>query len=113
MVGVPVERKYRWTRLGAHIVPEHRYRVTVYYDNPTGAVIPEGGMGVVGGLFVPDRGAKWPGTNPSDSLYQQDLRHAMRTGGDDMMMMSGHKMSMMPGHDMPSMPAHGAGHHPR
>lgn len=98
ILGVPVSRLYRWNRLGAHILPTHRYRVTVFYDNPTGALIPDGGMGVVGGLFVPDRGAVWPATNPADSLYQQDLRHAMRlTGGDhgmDMHMTTGHAMPM-------------------
>jgi len=115
VVGVPVERLYHLTGLGVHIVPDHRYRVTVYYDNPTGSPIEDGGMGVVGGLFVPDRASDWPATNPSDSLYQKDLRHAMRIGAENMMMMSGHKMSM-PGNDMSSMPgmtAHGAGHHPR
>ena len=103
IIGVPVERLYRWTRLGAHIVPAHKYRVTVYYDNPTDHVIPNGGMGVVGGLFVPDRGVIWPATDPSDSLYARDLRHAMRVGGGgrDMMMMSGH-----------SMHEHGVSHHP-
>src|SRR3989475_3800389 len=55
---VPITRLYGWTRLGAHIVPDHRYRVTVYYDNPTGQAVPDGGMGVVGGLFVPDRDRK-------------------------------------------------------
>jgi hypothetical protein len=113
VIGVPVARLYKWNRLGFHIVPAHRYRVTVYYENPTGRVIPEGGMGVVGGLFVPDRGAVWPATNPSDSLYQQDLRHAMRVGGSshDMMMMSGH-MRMTPGQPMPPMHDHGTTHHP-
>jgi hypothetical protein len=112
IIGVPVERLYKWTRLGFHIIPDHRYRVTVYYENPTGQVIPAGGMGVVGGLFVPDRGAIWPATNPSDSLYQKDLRHAMRIGGgQDMMMMSGHMM-MMPGESMPSAHDHGVTHHP-
>jgi hypothetical protein len=106
VVGVPVERLYRLTRLGVHIVPAHRYRVTVYYDNPTGHLIPEGGMGVVGGLFVPDRSAVWPATDPSDSLYQQDFRHAARLVPDrDMMMMSEHEMS--------SMREHGAPHPPR
>jgi len=99
IVGVPVERLYRWSRLGVHIEPAHRYRVTVYYDNPTGRFIPDGGMGVVGGLFVPDRGAQWPATDVGDSLYQRDLRHAMRLGGSAMMM----QMDM----------GHGAGHHAR
>jgi hypothetical protein len=88
ILGVPVERLYRWNQLGTHIVPTHRYRVTVYYDNPTGQRIPDGGMGVVGGLFVPDRGIVWPATTPGDSLYQQDLRHAMRIGN------GGHGMDM-------------------
>src|SRR2546430_12478450 len=56
LVQVPVRRLYNWTRLGVHVVPTHRYRVTAYYDNPTDRVVPRGGMGVVGGLFVPDRG---------------------------------------------------------
>jgi len=79
----------------------------VSYDNPTGQSIPDGGMGVVGGLFIPDRGSAWPATDPADSLYQRDLRHAMRIGGShDMMMMSGHEMHM-PGQEA------GGGHHPR
>src|SRR5207253_764205 len=84
---VPISRLYGWTRLGAHIAPDHRYRVTVYYDNPTGQAVPDGGMGVVGGLFVPDRGVEWPPADRTDSLYQQDYRHYMRLSG-------GHEMQM-------------------
>jgi hypothetical protein len=92
VVGMPVARLYGLFHLGAHIDPSHRYRVSAYYDNPTGDTIPEGGMGVVGGLFVPDRGTTWPATDPSDTLYQQDFRHAMRLVGE-------HHMSMpMPDH---------------
>lgn len=91
---VPVSLLYGWTRLGVHIAPEHRYRVTVSYDNPTGAPIPDGGMGVVAGLFVPDHGVHWPATDRGDSLYQQDHGHYMReTGGHEMMDM-GESMSM-------------------
>lgn len=78
---IPIGKLYSWNRLGAHIVPEHRYRVTAVYENPTGQVIPGGGMGVVGGLFLPDKGVRWPGANVHDPLYQADLRHAMRLGG--------------------------------
>jgi hypothetical protein len=63
--------------MGMRITPTHRYRVRVMYENPTDQAIANGGMGVVGGLFMPDRKAVWPATNPSDSLYQQDLRHFM------------------------------------
>src|SRR2546430_7910690 len=93
---IPIAMLYGWTRLGARIVPEHRYRITVSYDNPTGAPIPDGGMGVVGGLFVPDRGVTWPAAQPSDSLYQKDYRHYMRLqrGSGHMMEMAGKPMSM-------------------
>jgi len=74
---VPLGKLYGLTGIGLRITPAHRYRVRVTYDNPTGHPIPNGGMGVVGGLFMPDRKAVWPATNQSDSLYQQDLRHFM------------------------------------
>jgi hypothetical protein len=96
IASIPIAMLYGWTRLGVHIVPAHRYRIAVSYDNPTGAPIPDGGMGVVGGLFVPDRGVTWPAAQPGDSLYQQDYRHYMRLeadGGHHMMEM-GKPMSM-------------------
>ena len=65
-----------------HIAPSHRYRITVTYDNPTGHVIPEGGMGSVAGLFIPDRGAQWPPVNTTDPVYQQDLVELFGTGTD-------------------------------
>jgi hypothetical protein len=74
---VPMGRLYGLTGMGMRITPTHRYRVRVMYENPTDQAIANGGMGVVGGLFMPDRKAVWPATNPSDSLYQQDLRHFM------------------------------------
>ena len=95
IAAVPVSMLFGWTRLGVHIVPDHRYRITVSYDNPTGAPIPDGGMGVIGGLFVPDHGVRWPAADRGDSLYQQDYRHYMRlTGGHEMMDMAGKPMSM-------------------
>ena len=104
---VPVAFLYGWTRLGVHIVPAHRYRVTVSYDNPTGQPIPDGGMGVVGGLFVPDRGVAWPPADRADSLYQQDYRHYMRQSGGHEMRMAETMPMKLPAHD------HGAvhGHH--
>lgn len=91
IASIPIAMLYGWTRLGVHIVPEHRYRISVTYDNPTGAPIPDGGMGVVGGLFVPDHGVAWPAADLADSLYQKDYRHYMRLeggGGHDMMHMA-------------------------
>jgi hypothetical protein len=72
---VPIGKLYGLTGIGQRITPSHRYRVRVVYDNPTGTTIKQGGMGVVGGLFLPDRDAVWPATDPTDSLYQKDLRH--------------------------------------
>src|SRR5262249_62150771 len=74
---VPMGKMYSLTRIGLPVTPSHRYRVRVVYDNPTGHTIPEGGMGVVGGLFRPDRNTTWPKTNPDEALYQKDLRHFM------------------------------------
>ena len=84
---LPVTRFYRWYRLGVHIEPAHRYRVRVAYDNPTGRILPMGGMGAVAGLFVPDHAAVWPLVNQTDTLYQKDLEIALRWGGSQMMMM--------------------------
>lgn len=75
---IPIGRLYGPTRLGTRIEPGERYRVTVVYDNPTGRTLPGGGMGVVGGLFVPDDSVSWPRVNPADTLYIKDLLHATR-----------------------------------
>src|SRR5881296_602907 len=82
VVSLPVVRFYRWNRLGVHIVPEHRYRITAVYENPTGQVLPDGGMGAVGGLFLPDRGMTWPPVDPQDSVYQQDLYDTLWRPGE-------------------------------
>jgi hypothetical protein len=68
----------RWYRLGAHIEPSHRYRVTVHYDNPTGEPIPFGGMGAVGGLFRPDKGVTWPRVDPESPVYLVDVDNKLR-----------------------------------
>jgi hypothetical protein len=90
--GFPLARFYNWHRLGIHITPAHRYRLTAVYENPTGRLIRDGGMGAVAGLFVPDRGAAWPAVDPADTLYQRDLAATLRAGspGATMMMMGHH-----------------------
>src|SRR5437899_4162473 len=92
---IPIAMLYGLTRLGVRIVPAHRYRIAVSYDNPTGVPLPDGGMGVVGGLFVPDHGVTLPAADPGDSLYQQDYRHYMRLqggGGPHLMEVAGKPM---------------------
>ena len=85
---LPPVRFYRWYRLGIHIESTHRYRVTVTYDNPTGRAIPDGGMGAVAGLFVPDGGARWPGVDTTDVSYRQDLHDSFWELPMDMMGMT-------------------------
>ena len=53
-------------------MPGHTYRVTVYYDNPTGRTLPDAGMGVVGGLFIPDGGAAWPPADNAEPAWNID-----------------------------------------
>jgi hypothetical protein len=86
----PLTRFYNWHRLGLHIVPAHRYRLTVVYENPTSHLIRDGGMGAVAGLFVPDRGAVWPAVDTSNVLYREDQAATVRSGGGDAMMMMEH-----------------------
>ncbi len=57
--------------LGLKIVPDHVYRLTVAYDNPTGKVIADGGMGALGGVFWPR--AEWPGIDVRDKDYKLDV----------------------------------------
>lgn len=82
VIALPVGRFYRWYRLGVRITPAHRYRVTVYYDNPTGETIPYGGMGVVAGLFTPKwgwgGGTRWPGVDAGDPIYLAYVDNLLR-----------------------------------
>lgn len=82
VVEIPIGRLYRWNRLGAPIRTDHVYRVSVEYDNPTSEIIPQGGMGVIGGLMVPENPDAWPVANVSDTLYLADLRHYLRLPPD-------------------------------
>ncbi len=66
---IPVLR-HRGKGLGAPVRPEHVYRVTAEYYNPTGAPIVGGGMGAVAGGFVPLDA--WPASDPRDPLYVAD-----------------------------------------
>ncbi|MGH9260766.1 MAG: hypothetical protein ACRD08_12870 [Acidimicrobiales bacterium] len=82
VVGVPVARFYRWNRVGVPIDTSHVYRVSVEYDNRTGGNLPQGGMGVIGGLFAPEDPDAWPTADMTDPLYLQDLAHYLRLRGD-------------------------------
>ncbi len=74
--GVTVGRLYR--KFGVKIFPDHRYRATVFYDNPTQDTIQAGGMGVVAGVFMPSGGGMWPKADASNELYALDRRHYLQ-----------------------------------
>jgi len=73
---VPILR-HRGKGLGALIYPDHVYRVTVTYDNPTGETIPDGGMASVAGGFVPLE--EWPSADPSHPLYAEDYEDVIHS----------------------------------
>ncbi|HEX6751108.1 MAG TPA: hypothetical protein VF092_27710 [Longimicrobium sp.] len=54
--------------------PDHRYRLTAVYENPTGRMIPGGGMGAAGGAVIPADPARWPAIDARSQEYQLDLR---------------------------------------
>jgi hypothetical protein len=74
--GVTIGKLYK--RLGVVIEPDHVYRVTVDYENPSSETITAGGMGVVAGVFLPSGGVAWPLVDTSDPLYLLDRKHYMR-----------------------------------
>ncbi len=69
-------------KLGVKLSRNHKYRVTVVYQNPTADTVRAGGMGVVGGLFLPGFGVRWPKADPKDATYGVDRTHYLRAGGD-------------------------------
>jgi hypothetical protein len=69
-----VPTKFFWWRGGVRLYPNHVYRLTAVYDNPTGHVIPDGAMGTLGGVFLPGRGTSWPQVARSDPQYRLDVQ---------------------------------------
>jgi hypothetical protein len=75
VAGVPVGEF--WWKGGIKLSPDHRYRLTVIYDNPTGETIPGGGMGVLGGAFKPSE--PWPEVDRADPAYVTNMETTQRT----------------------------------
>jgi hypothetical protein len=59
---------------GVRLYPDHLYRLTAEYDNPTGKVLVDGGMGALGGIVMLDSETGWPGVARDDPEYQHDVR---------------------------------------
>lgn len=56
---------------GPHLKAGHPYRLVVVYDNPTPDTLINA-MGMMGGLYVPDRLRDWPAVDPMNAEYQMD-----------------------------------------
>jgi hypothetical protein len=72
VIGMP--KKYFVWRLGIPLKAENTYRLTAFYDNPTGKMIPLGGMGALGGVVVPSNANEWPSVNRKDPEYLYDIK---------------------------------------
>jgi hypothetical protein len=64
-----------WKKGGIPLRPDREYRLVATYDNPTGETLPEGGMGTLGGVFIPEPGETWPAVDPTHPDYLADLVH--------------------------------------
>ncbi len=62
---------FLWT-FGKPIYPSHVYRLTAVYENPTGRTIPDGGMGVLGGIVMLSSGT-WPRVDRNNAEYKKDV----------------------------------------
>ena len=63
---------------GVGVKPSHVYRLTAVYDNPTGASVIDGGMGALGGVFLPRDSAGWPAVDRENPDYVLDWRITYR-----------------------------------
>lgn len=83
VAGVPLGKL--WWRGGVKIVPDHVYRITVEYYNPTDAPAPDGGMGEMGGVLWASKDVQWPAFDRDDPIYVADLINTLtapeRLGG--------------------------------
>jgi len=77
---MPVGKLY--LKLGVLVHRGHVYRLTAEYDNPTGAVIPGGGMGALAGALAPDEPAAWPAIDHDDPQLKLDW-HLVHTGNQN------------------------------
>jgi hypothetical protein len=72
VVAMPM-KQFFW-RLGVRLHRDHVYRLTAMYNNPTGRTIPDGAMGTLGGVFLPDNGEAWPAVDRRNPEYLLDLK---------------------------------------
>jgi hypothetical protein len=81
VAGIPT-KKFFW-QLGLKIHPDHVYRLSAIYENPTGTTIPNGAMGTLGGVFLPDDSKRWPAIDRTVADYLTDVRVTYRLDAGD------------------------------
>lgn len=74
--------RFVW-RLGLPMRRDHVYRLSAVYHNPTADTIRAGAMGVLGGVFLPARGERWPQPNGLSPVYRADLAKQLAGGPDE------------------------------
>jgi hypothetical protein len=77
VLAMPV-KLFVWS-MGKPMRPDHLYRLTAVYDNPEPRTIHGGGMGVLGGIVVLSRHARWPGVDARHPEYLQDVASILKT----------------------------------
>lgn len=108
VLAVPVGRLYR--TLGAKITPDHVYRVTVTYDNPTGDTLVAGGMGVVAGVVMQTRSGRWPRAAKTNDIYLMDRLHYLRVAAGDREALRAALARFKAGEELTPMAVPGEGH---
>ena len=76
VVAIPIKKFVTTFGVGVH--PDHIYRLTVEYDNTTGGPIVDGGMGALGGVFLPGDADRWPAVDRVNPEYVLDWRITYR-----------------------------------
>ncbi len=65
-------------RGGLHLLAGHPYRLVVVYDNPTADTL-HAVMGMMGGIFVPDRRHSWPALDETNPDTRADRAALLRS----------------------------------